>query len=109
MSGDSLGLTELAQTRCFNHSDREAAARCPGCQRFFCRECVTEHQGQVKCAFCLRESLSSTGQRTRFAGVLSRFVASVIGLLFAGLCFYYLGRLLMLLPDTFHEGSLWNN
>ena len=46
-------MTALAHQRCFNHALREAAARCPGCGNFFCRECVTEHDDRVLCAACL--------------------------------------------------------
>ena len=46
-------LVNLSQQRCFNHTSREAVARCPECGRFFCRECITEHDDRVLCAVCL--------------------------------------------------------
>jgi len=41
------------QQRCWNHEAREAACRCPGCGRSYCRECVSEHEGRLLCAACL--------------------------------------------------------
>ena len=43
----------LARERCWNHAAREAVCRCPGCARFFCRECVTEHDARLLCASCV--------------------------------------------------------
>ena len=40
--------------KCFQHPDRLAAAKCLRCGKSFCRECVTEHGGQFRCAACLR-------------------------------------------------------
>ena len=31
---------DLKKARCFVHADREAVARCPMCEKFFCHECV---------------------------------------------------------------------
>ena len=45
----------ISAARCFNHADRMAAARCLTCQRSYCRECVTEHDGRLTCAACLRK------------------------------------------------------
>src|SRR2546429_9979935 len=45
--------SNLIHQRCFNHALREAAARCPECGHFYCRECITEHEDRVICANCL--------------------------------------------------------
>jgi len=47
-----MAAIELQQ-RCWNHEAREAACRCPGCGRSYCRECVSEHEGRLLCAACL--------------------------------------------------------
>ena len=44
----------LRHARCLFHPLREAAARCPRCGGTFCRECVTDEEGQLACPPCLR-------------------------------------------------------
>jgi hypothetical protein len=46
----------LLGQRCANHELREAVSRCPQCRRSLCRECVTDHEGRLVCAACLRIS-----------------------------------------------------
>lgn len=92
----------LLLQRCFNHADREAAARCPSCQRFYCRECVTEHEGRMTCANCVAR-LRAPRSKQRSSGVLWS-VFSIGGMLLAWLIFYYLGMGLARIPSTFHGG-----
>jgi len=100
-------MQAIAHQRCFNHAAREAVARCPECRQFFCRECVTEHDGQVVCAGCLKRlALSSLPAGSRFGGLLG-FAQCLLGILTVWLFFYFLGRGLLLLPTSFHEGTLW--
>lgn len=100
-------MQDLAQQRCFNHSLREAAARCPDCARFFCRECVTEHEDRVLCAVCLRKRVKpSFTQRGGFVALV-RTVQFLIGIFTVWLALYLLGEVLVSLPDSFHEGTLW--
>lgn len=47
----------LRRNRCQFHPEREAGARCPGCERHFCRECVTEQEGVVYCWPCLERQI----------------------------------------------------
>lgn len=102
-------MDRLIHQRCFNHSLREAAARCPECGRFFCRECVTEHDDRVICAACLRHlAQAPLTQRAGFVAVV-RVGQCVAGLMVAWLFFYLLGDLLVSLPDSFHEGTLWRS
>jgi hypothetical protein len=101
-------MQELARQRCFNHLQREAAARCPLCRRFFCRECVTEHEDQVLCASCLaRKSRDiSQGGRVPRLWLTLQFTVGAFSLWFF---FYLLGRLLLKLPTSFHDGTIWKN
>ncbi len=100
-------MPELAQQRCRHHVEREAAARCPGCGGYFCRECITEHGARVLCADCLRKlARVPLLQRGAFAGVL-RLGICLVGLLSAWFFFYLIGEALLAVPDSFHEGSLW--
>ncbi|MBI5725996.1 MAG: rhomboid family protein [Planctomycetes bacterium] len=100
----------ISRQRCFNHASREAAARCPACRRYFCRECVTEHGGRLLCAGCLRGSGEVRRSGGSLAGALSmagRLVLCAISLAAGGWIFYLLGRLLICLPNQFHEGTFW--
>ena len=100
-------MPDLSQQRCLNHAAREAVARCPGCRRFFCRECITEHEDRVICAACLRKLAHVPLLRRRgFAGLV-RLGQCVVGLVLAWFCFYLLGEQLLKLPTAFHEGTLW--
>jgi hypothetical protein len=100
-----MGL--LTEARCANHAHREAAACCPECARHFCRECVTEHDGRVLCAECLRRLALGGGQRAagvRFPGL---YLGALAGLFLLWVCFYLAGQTLVLIPSSFHEGTWW--
>jgi len=100
-------MSSLAHQRCLNHGNREAAARCPECQHYFCRECVSEHDDRVICAACLRKMLRTGSTRwSAFAGLLA--VGEVlVGVLTVWLFFYAVGRNLISIPDSFHSGTIW--
>ena len=57
----------LASARCFKHLSREAVARCPECSKFYCRECVTEHEGRMMCRSCL-DALLQEDEKTKREG-----------------------------------------
>ncbi|MBU1054990.1 MAG: rhomboid family protein [Proteobacteria bacterium] len=100
---------DISRRRCFNHRSREAAAQCLECGRYFCRECVTEHEGKVICSGCIINLTLSTEKgkkRFRFFGMLLLFFGS---LFFLWLVFYYLGVSLLKIPSSFHEGTIWKN
>ncbi|MBU1171784.1 MAG: rhomboid family protein [Proteobacteria bacterium] len=102
-------MKTLSEQRCSNHGLREAVARCPDCGRYFCRECITEHEEQVLCRDCLsaknhgglthKKNLMGLGSLFSFAG----------GLMVIWLFFFYFGRFLLSLPASFHEGTLWKS
>jgi hypothetical protein len=100
-------MNDIAHQRCFNHELREAVARCPECNRFYCRECITEHEDRVLCASCLGKlTKSSSISALRFRGVIRilQFLSAVVIL---WLFFYYLGQILLSVPTSFHEGTVW--
>ncbi|MBT3374344.1 MAG: rhomboid family protein [Lentisphaerae bacterium] len=97
----------LLRTRCFNHATREAVARCPECRRHFCRECVTEHDARVVCASCLAQLAEDAHERRPTRQLLSRATLSCAALVVTWLSFYLLGRGLLMVPSTFHEGTVW--
>jgi hypothetical protein len=89
--------------RCSMHLEREAAVRCPGCNRFYCRECVTEHENRMMCAHCVTRH-SAASAESRFHA-MRWLAASVGGLLIAWLVFYYVGMDLARMPSLFHGGQ----
>jgi hypothetical protein len=100
-------MTTLLHERCFNHSLREASARCPDCGRFYCRECITEHEEKVICAVCLRKRVKpALTRRPWFIGAV-RVAGCLLGLLVGWLFFYGCGRALLAVPSSFHEGAVW--
>src|SRR5438270_13665062 len=102
-------MQNLTYQRCFNHVTREAVARCPSCGQFFCRERITEHEGRVICAACLRKlARVPLLQRRGFASVI-RGGQCLAGLVAAWFFFYLIGEILLGLPSSFHEATLWHS
>ncbi len=98
---------DLASRRCTNHWQREAVARCPECARFFCRECVTEHDDRILCASCLKKQGEVATRNTVRIGFIFRAAQMLVGIFLVWIFFYYVGQALLLMPDSFHEGSVW--
>jgi hypothetical protein len=94
----------LLDQRCLNHSLREAAVQCPSCKRFFCRECVTEHEDRMICVSCVAAFKQSEDKVVR--AVRARWtVTALAGILVAWLVFYYLGLTLARIPSEFFPDS----
>ncbi len=85
----------LSVRRCLNHEDRQAAARCPRCQGFFCRECVSIFQRQLICAACLSEATEPIAKVKAQGLWLTAFLA-VLGLILVWGVFYMAGSWLLL-------------
>ncbi len=100
-------MSTLAQQRCLNHALREAVARCPECRRFYCRECVTEHEDRMICASCLRKLADekSTGTKRLFA--VWRGAQFFVCLVLLWVFFFLMGQALLNVPSTTHFNSLW--
>jgi len=68
---------------------------CPGCARYYCRECVTEHEARLLCAACVAGLVA----RPRREGVLRRKligpVAAAGGLLAAWTLLYGAARVVV--------------
>lgn len=94
----------LARQRCFNHAEREAIARCPECRRYFCRECVTEHDARLLCADCIRNIEHLEEAPPRFQGAVTGLMGFAGALLLIWTVFYFIGSGLLLIPDVFHDG-----
>jgi len=100
-------MENLLHQRCFNHLLREAVARCPECRRYFCRECVTEHDDKVLCAGCLETKIIPKAARLTRLSRLVRVLYFLLGAMLLWIVFYYIGQILLSLPSEFHEGTLW--
>jgi len=100
-------VSTLIHQRCFNHSIREAVARCPACARHFCRECITEHEDRVLCAECTRKIIATAAARTPRRTAVLRVVQLGCALFTAWLFFYWVGQILLSLDPAFHEGTMW--
>ena len=101
-------MYELRFKRCRNHQQREAVARCPECYRFFCRECITEHEDRVLCTACLNRLLDVSGStRTGKFRAFMPIMQILLGGFVLWMFFFYLGQALLSLPTSFHEGTLW--
>lgn len=97
----------LLSARCFNHGGREAVARCPLCGNCFCRECVTDHDGKAVCSRCLASMSSGPTGKGKIRGAVLRGLSVAVGFLLLWLLFYEGGRLLLLIPTSFHDGTIW--
>lgn len=101
--------TPLAQAKCFKHVSREAAAKCPACGRFYCRECVTEHEGRVVCRTCLDTLLQQQVRaRPGWLQASAGWGLALAGYLIIFYGFYLLGRMLLRIPSTFHSGIFFD-
>ncbi len=101
---------QLHARRCARHAEREAAARCPDCRGFFCRECVVEHRGKFLCAACLERAIgtnAATARRRRWRAVGREAATLLAGVFVLWLLFYGGGALLEKLPPDFHDGTIW--
>ncbi len=100
-------MRNLSLQRCHNHAQREAAALCPECSNYYCRECIAEHEGRVLCASCLQKLLAGASPARRRFSVLITVGRFLSGFLLLWLVFYYLGHALLSLPASVHEGTVW--
>ena len=97
-----------ARQHCFQHPEREAIARCMECRESFCRECITEHGERLICAACLGKLAGAVkahaGRWRELAGAL---LTTLLGIGCTWSVFYGLGRLLLMIPSTWHDRNLW--
>lgn len=99
----------LSAQRCHNHAAREAAAKCMECGDFFCRECVSEHDHRVLCASCLLKlSTPRANTSPRFASA-GRALLFLLAFFLIWIFFFTMGRALLAIPTSFHEGSIWES
>jgi hypothetical protein len=101
-------MAALSQQRCYHHPRREAVVRCPACGRFFCRECVTEHDDRMLCSGCLAQMAGGKDQGAgRWRAQVALWTQGIGGFLMIWYLFYLVGRMLLAIPHEFHEGTIW--
>jgi hypothetical protein len=102
-------MSELVSNRCLNHNQRKAVAKCPSCQRDFCQECITEHRGRLICVSCLQETQVATSQKppSNWGKKLASTTFGLVSLTFLFLLFYFMGRILAAIPQSFHENMVF--
>jgi hypothetical protein len=83
----------VALSRCVVHAQREAAALCLGCKAFYCRECVTEHDGRVLCSRCIAAA-SKPRDKSAAIAFVKLSMAALAGFALLWLSFYYVGAAL---------------
>jgi len=94
----------LAARRCLVHPDREAAARCPACRQYYCRECVVEHDTRFLCAACLQKSIAAGARRPAFRFDWLSPLWLLLGFAGAYISFYIIERILLLIPLNLYDG-----
>jgi hypothetical protein len=102
-------MQTLIHKRCFNHAQREAAGRCLSCSKFFCRECLVEHEERLTCAACLRDMAKPRITRRPVFLHLVQGSQILTGLFLLWIIFYLLGKVLLAMPSSVHEGTLWQD
>lgn len=100
-------MSAVVHRRCLHHAEREAAARCPECQRFFCRECVAEHDDRVLCTDCLRKITTAAPERKRNLEPLALIAQGAVALTIIWFFFFLVGQTMLAVPARFHEGRIW--
>ena len=100
-------MSTLALQRCLNHPAREAAARCVECAQPYCRECVSEHEGRLLCAACLRKLAKQGFFRAGWGRRLLQAGQVCVAFIFLWLCFFALGKVLLAIPASFHDAEVW--
>jgi hypothetical protein len=69
---------------------------------------VTEHEGRVVCAACLKKALGTRAEsRHTFRRLLTASLP-IAALLIAWWLFYGIGRFLMTITAPVHDGSAWS-
>ena len=81
--------------------------RCPGCRRYFCRECATEHDERLLCADCLKRLAAKRVRKSGRLAWVKGALAGALGLLLAWLLFYGIGQILVQIPAAEDEGTAW--
>jgi len=97
---------KLRSIRCANHKRREAAVKCLTCNKYFCRECITEYQKKMLCTDCLEKLSQKRKKRNlniHFASGLTLFMFFMVSFFIAWLFFFWSGQILASIPQKYHD------
>jgi late competence protein required for DNA uptake (superfamily II DNA/RNA helicase) len=97
----------LRQKRCVNHSQREASARCPECGKFYCRECIGEHDDRILCASCLAKIRIKKEIGTPWWAWAPRLGLVLLAIATVYIIFLLAGNILLSFPSEFHGKGGW--
>ena len=100
-------MTPVVHRRCLHHADREAVARCPECGRFFCRECISEHDERILCTACLGKLVAPAARAPRSFESIFLVGQSLLAVAIIWFFFFLIGRVLVAIPSNFHDGKIW--
>ncbi len=101
-------MAELAgDTTCTIHPERSSSAQCSSCRRFFCPECITEHEGKLICAECLSALSKPAVEKTRTRIPWAAMIQFMVALILAWMLFFFFAQTLGDIPDDFHDGTIW--
>jgi uncharacterized paraquat-inducible protein A len=102
----AIALT-LRQQRCVHHPQREASARCPECGKYYCRECITEHDDRVLCASCLAKLTRAKEKKTRSWTLVPRVALALVAMAVIFVLILLAGNALLSIPSSFHNAGGW--
>lgn len=93
---------------CLNHPDRPASFQCTVCRGAFCRECASRDHHRMVCSHCLaRMATDVPDVRQPWIRKAVAWLPALAGTLILWTLFYCAGRLLLEIPSSFHDGTLW--
>jgi hypothetical protein len=68
---------------------------------------VTEHEGRMICSSCLAKLVEPSVEKKPFR-IMLKSAQLVLGIFTLWIFFYYMGLILLELPASFHDGTMWN-
>lgn len=80
-------------------------ARCPECARYYCRECIVEHDNRVLCTHCVSKLLAPKTKKRRSLEPVFLPLAFCVVLLVGWMCFYLLAEVLLRIPSNLLEST----
>ena len=101
---------KVAQATCQIHFRRPAAAKCMVCKLYYCKECVTEHDGKNTCASCLKSAHEESATPVKHSMTWFQpmpIIHLVLALILMWAVSYLVAQTLSSIPDSFHEGTIW--
>lgn len=80
--------------------------RCPGCGRYYCRECASEHDGRYLCLSCLKAATPDDTPRRNVLRPLGKTAALLVALYVLWQSFFNAGYLLLQVPSESHDAAV---